>query len=54
MRRIGPFGIYTAFFTVVRMDLSIVLFSDLDRRMTQRIADLFHRNAVQCCAQPPM
>ena len=49
MRRIGPFGIFTGFFTVVRMDLSIVLFSNLDRRMAQRIADLFHRNAVQCC-----
>ena len=40
MRRICPFGIFACFFTIVRMDLSVVLFSNLDRRMTKRIAHL--------------
>ncbi len=48
MRREGPFGIFTGFFTIVRMDLSVVLFSNLDRRMAQRIAHLLSlTNALQ-------
>ena len=44
MRRIGPFGIFTGFFTIVRMDVSIVLLSVFNRPVAQSL-----HNTLQNC-----